>query len=155
MGYKSNISTITKRITAKIKKLENPTNTLREIGTTLVDSNRRRIHNESKLLNGSNIGSGVTVKSKKLGAYTASYSRKRSKAGKETNKINLNFTGTLQDGLETRPKGKTQVVGFFDTRNSELSEALEDRYGELWGVTSRDEAIINKIIARDIKKAIG
>ena len=104
-----------------------------DIAQYVKDDNFVRIHIKGQKVDGS-----------KIGNYTSKvYVDKRNKKGLQTSYIDLKFSGDLANSLGLRPinGGWEVTVGEED-----LAGYLEDRYGQIWGLTDENLAKIEEMI---------
>lgn len=145
-SYKSNVQEVLGNLKRQLEQVKGPvlSKIVRTIGTTLVASNVRRIHNEGRAVDGSDIGQ---YKSK-------AYEKIRIEKGKRVDKVNLDFTGKLSKEFSLEADSQGIGVGFATSYGADLQEVLEEKYNKkIWGVTQEDEGV-NEEIAKDaINKA--
>ncbi len=147
-SYKSNVREVLGNLRQRLHGIETETvsKIVRTIATDLVSSNLTRIHNEGKTVSGSNIGGGK---------YSKSYEKLRKLKGKETDFVNLSFSGKLSKEFNQDAKSDTEIgIGFTTQYAAEVSEHLEERYGKVWGVTEEDENVAEEITKDEINKAL-
>lgn len=134
-GYNSNAKSVVKNLIRQFEGIqENVINPLtRSIAAYVAASNVSRIHNEGKDIEGKNIGE----------YKEGSYKRKREDKDKETQYVNLSFSGQLSKEFQPEAISDSEMgVGFISAYGSNLSEALEDKYNKkIWGVTEEDEKV--------------
>lgn len=134
-GYKSNAKDVIGGLINQLKGVEDNVTKpfIRAVAADVAASNISRIHNEGKAVDGSQIGDY------KSGAYK----EKREEKGKETQYVNLSFTGKLSKEFQPEAIDDLNIgVGFISPYGSNLSENLEDKYKKkIWGVTEEDERI--------------
>jgi hypothetical protein len=88
---------------------------------------------EGKDANGVGIKGGET--------YSAAYASKRKKAGKQTNYIDLQFTGNLQKlGIVENQTATTYVIDYSNGKYSQLGGWIEERYDQNIFAASKVEA---------------
>lgn len=146
-SYKSNVQSILGGIINRLENVDKVviSKIVRTVATDLVESNIRRIHNEGKNVDGSNIGT-----------YSASYKKLRQRKDKETAYVNLSFSGKLSkefnlDAIDDRTIG----IGFTTQYSAKLYDILEDKYGKkIWGVTQVDEKTATDIEKDILNKAL-
>lgn len=182
MKYKSNIQSVVLNIEKKLKKASDVSALQRTIGTYLLASNLRRIHNN-----------GLDVMEKRIGAYSImpfylnpKYSPKgfvpqgkhgqlkfkngkphqtkyfklgyygfRATIGRDVSKVNLQLSGKLKLDWTMSQEGKKFVLGFRSRYGTMVSSGNEERFASIiWGVTKKDQDEIKKIENEFIKKAL-
>lgn len=141
-GYKSNaqsvINALKNQLTGIEDKITKPF--IRAVAADVAASNVSRIHNEGKAVDGSKIGD---YKEGDDEYNQNSYKTKREKKGKQTQYVDLSFSGKLSKEFQPEAVGDLEIgVGFISKYGSDLSEVLEERYGtKIWGKTEEDERI--------------
>jgi hypothetical protein len=144
-SYKSNAKQVLNPLLTKLRGLKPNVidKVTREVAADLVGSNTRRIHNEAKAVDGSDIGD----------YKDGSYKKKREKLDKRTDKVNLSFSGQLSKEFSFEPTGGTVSVGFLTEYGANLHEVLEENYNKtIWGVTQEDERLAEEITTNRINK---
>lgn len=72
---------------------------------------------------------GETSTGAPIGAYkSATYKRKREKAGRQIAKVDLEFTGELRNALDRGTLGGKLVVGWTNSEAAQIASYLEQRY---------------------------
>jgi hypothetical protein len=145
-SYKSNVKSVIGSLVQKLEgvKANVVDKVVREVAVDLVGSNTRRIHNEAKAVDGSDIGN-----------YTdGSYKKRREKRDKRTDKVNLDFSGKLSKEFVLEAVGRSEIgVGFLTDYGANLQEVLEEKYNKIiWGVTQQDEVVAGNILKNRINK---
>jgi hypothetical protein len=76
----------------------------------------------------------------KIGKYkNGKYKQKREDAGRQTDYVDLQFTGELNRSIQKGIKGDKQVVGFNNDGAAEIAEHLEEKYNKVIFAPSSDE----------------
>ena len=76
----------------------------------------------------------------KIGKYKkGKYKQKREEAGRQTDYVDLQFTGELNRSIQKGIKGGKQVVGFNNDGSAEIAEHLEDKYNKVIFSPNNDE----------------
>jgi hypothetical protein len=145
-GYKSNAKNVLGPLINQLKGVETVLldNITRTVAAGLVASNSFRIHNE-----------GLAVNGTKIGDYKEGpYKKKRREKDKETQYVNLSFSGDLSKEFQLAASGKNTVgVGFLTNYGEELSEILEQKYNKkIWGVTQEDERIAQEVAKNKVNR---
>ena len=145
MAYSSNMDKVLGKLQKDLKKIQNTEPVIRDIALSLAASNTRRIHNEGEKVSGGQIGQ-----------YKASTKRIRAKKGRQISFIDFSFTGQLSKDFVAEPVPGGWVVGFINPSGRKptsgtIHEELEKKFGEVWGISSSDEAAIQRILAKKIK----
>ena len=99
-----NLGTLEK--TAKRVKTDAQTAASNQVGGML----RRRIFNN-----------GVATDGSPIGQYAASTKAARAKAGRQTSRVDLEFSGTLRQSVQTGVSGNNVVLGIVDTNEPNTS----------------------------------
>lgn len=145
--YKSNVQEVLGDLRKKLEgiKKETVSKIVRTVAADLVSSNLTRIHNEGKAVDGNPIGT-----------YSKDYKKLRQKKGKETDHVNLTFSGKLSKEFNQDAVSETEIgIGFTTDYASEISGFLEgkDKFNKkIWGVTEEDEKIAEEIANDEIQK---
>lgn len=145
-SYNSNTKEVLGKLRSQLeglpKDVVNPLT--RVIAADLVASNIRRIHNEGKAVDGSDIGSYGNEK----------YKEKRKDKGKRVDKVNLVFSGKLEKELSFQATSDNEAgVGFLTSYGSDVSEYNEEQFNKkIWGVTSEDEEVAQEIVINRVRK---
>jgi hypothetical protein len=143
--YKSNAKSVIDNLKKQLHDLEKIGigNMVRAIASDVAASNVSRIHNDGKAVDGSSIGS-----------YSPEYSNHRKKKGRQTNYVDLSFTGKLSKEFLPDSVGTNEIgVGFLTPYGAELSEHLEEKYRKkIWGVTQEDERVAQEIAKKEVRK---
>ena len=155
MIYKSNLGTVIGKLNAQLREVKDTDPLLRRIAVSLATSNTNRIHNESKDLSGAEITYKPSRKTPQQGAYSKGYAKLRRAKGKQINKVNLSFTGKLSTEFMASEIAGGWGVGFISSSTGDLRKFLEDKYGDLWGISTKDRQAIERILSKVIKKQLG
>ena len=154
MIYSSNLNTVIDQLNVKLRGIQNTDALAQKIAVSLASSNIRRIHNESKEVSGSEITYKRTRKTPTKGAYSRSYATKREKKGRQISKVDFSFTGKLSKEFQPAPIPGGWGVGFTTPSGTKISEFLEQKFGDVWGVTTADKNAINRIVTKEINKQL-
>lgn len=154
MMYTSNINTVIDNLSVKLIGIQNVDFLLQEIAVSLAASNTRRIHNESEDVKGSEITLKASRKTPKRGAYSRSWAGIRDKKGRQISKVDFSFTGKLSKEFQAAPITGGWGVGFTTSGSGKISEFLEDKFGNVWGVTEQDGEAISRIVSKVIKNKL-
>ncbi len=180
MKYSSNIQEVVLDLKGKLTDAKQVSALQRTIGTYLLASNLRRIHNDGVAVDGSQIGhydaltplyvnpsrstrkfpvKGKTGKTRfdngnpHKTAYFDSYKKYRDEIDKETAVVNLQLSGKLKLSFVLEQQGADWLIGFKNDYGKKISERQEEKWGkQIWGVTTQDRSQINTIINDFIKK---
>lgn len=174
MSYESNIQTTVIDLKKRLKGFMADNALVKTVATTLAASNVRRIHNEGKAVNGSNIGNYDTKsiyvnpdkspkkftpqgkggdkvfksgKAHKTKYFDKGYKGFRAQIGRRTNKVDLNLTAKLEFSFQPEARGNDWVVGFTSKEQAKIARGNEKRFGKIiWGVSSDDDKVIQEIL---------
>lgn len=96
-----------------------------------------------------------TYRGRKLVLLDGGYKKVRELSGRQTAKVDLNFTGKLSKEFGIDMRESDYVLGFTTQDATQKAEGLEDRNGsDIWGVTTDDEKLINEITQRRISNIL-
>lgn len=94
---------------------------------------------------------GQDVKGSLLSGYNVTYAKKRTKAGRQTGKKDLYFTGNLFQSIETGESGGNVVLGFTNEREAQIAKYQEEREGTIiFSPSEEEEEATFKVIEREI-----
>lgn len=141
-GYNSNAKSVVNNLVNQLQGIQDTVvkPLIRSIAVDVAASNVIRIHNEGKAVDGSKIGD---YKEGDKEYNKTSYKTKREELGKETEYVNLSFSGNLSKEFQPEAVGDLDIgVGFIGKYGADLSEVLEDQYNKkIWGATEEDDRI--------------
>lgn len=100
---------------------------------------------------------GLKSDSAGIGTYADSTARSKKRRGRFTSdRINLRETEKLVDSYKVEPSGKDVVLGFEEigrrTSNSKLVDILENRYGDIFGLTDQELSNIDLLIDQQLNQ---
>lgn len=151
MRYESNIQQVSERIQKKLNSLNDP-NILREIAVVLRSSNQIRVFTDGRKADGSDIGTYSDAYLVRRVKGTSS--KKRTRFTSDSTVI-LRNEGLLEADLKVVPISGGWAVAFTTDRSSELVPILEERYGQIWGISTQDDQAIDQRLSQEIKKRLG
>lgn len=181
MEYKDNIAQVLSNIEGKLKKASDVSKLNRTIGTYLIASNLRRIHNEGRAVNGQGIGhysnkaiyvnpknsprkflpkgknGQATFKNgkKHKTSYFIGYKGFRTSIGRETNVVNLQLSGKLLKDWIMEQQGNTFLIGFRSKYGTNVADGNEEHFNKkIWGISQQDYKEIEVIKKDFIKQAL-
>jgi hypothetical protein len=113
-----------------------------------------RIHNK-----------GLNSSGEEIGKYTSDpYVRRRAGAGRQTERVDLQFDGRLRDAFSVMIHKGRYVLGFDptikygDLTSGELADIHEERYGPVWkpmaSETRRYLKILNQQFLKEVKRLV-
>jgi len=152
--YQSNLSSVMDQFTVKLKGLKESDSLLQTIAVSLASSNIRRIHNKSEDVSGSEITYKRSRRTAKKGAYSKSYANKRSSKGPQISRVDFSFTGKLSKEFQPAPIPGGWGVGFTTPGGSKISKFLEQKFGDVWGVTKADQEAVSAIVTKEINRRL-
>ncbi len=169
MTYKSNVQSVIVGLKNKVI-LGNPDEMYREISLGIMASNNRRIHNEGRNINESQIGDYSTKKmyvnpinspvkfspnpNRKTRKFDTGYKGYRGFIGRDTTKVNLQLSGALKADFKILKIQNGYALGFESARGKDISEGMESKYhSPIWGITKTDETMILEIVKRYVSDA--
>lgn len=111
-----------------------------------------RVFVKGKDSNNMEIGKYVGADSKSKGRYKT----KRSDAGRRIDTVDLQFTGALFESIKTGTEGDFAIIGFNNTKLSNIGRYNEARYKkEIFAPTEQEQQstkeLMNKYIAEQIR----
>lgn len=146
--------TITTNINEQIKKAIhdkvvqiNPEKIAREAALDVVALISDRVQQRGEKTNGEKI---TTSSNKTTGAYSKYYGIKRKKSGRETDYIDLTFSGDMMGDFITAPIDGGAEVGFKGKLSSDKAEWNEARFGELFSLSDSEQELIGKVVTNRI-----
>jgi len=158
MEYTSNFKEVADELSAKLERIKKDSSgsspILKEIALSIMTSSDRRIFNESKDVSGANITYKRPRKTPKQGAYSKSYAKVRSKAGRQTSKVDLFMTGVFHKTYQAQPIPGGWGIGFTTDLSSKIYKATEKMYGKVFGETAKDKRAIQETMNREINKRL-
>ena len=96
---------------------------------------------------------GIDSSGSSLGTYSNdTISLKKSQGHFTSNKVNLRNTDQLANSYIFQPKGKEILLGFRNinrndkTTNAKVIQNLEKQYGDIFGLTSKEDKLIDDLI---------
>ena len=155
MSYTSNMGVVVDELNVKLRGLKNQDALQRNIAVSLATSNMGRIHNDNKDVSGGSITFKPSRKTPRQGAYSRAYAKKRVSKGRQTSKVDFSFTGKLSKEFQAAAISGGWGVGFLTSYGSNLHGWLEDKFGNVWGITLSDKQAIERIVSKEIKKKLG
>jgi len=92
------------------------------------------------------------VKGKSLAILPGGYKQIRALDGDKTSFVNLSRTGKLSKEFQAAKIPGGWGVGFTTSYGGDLRKYLEQKYGQVWGITSSDKKAIDITLGKEIKK---
>lgn len=142
--FKSGSDYFKRKIKAKFERLRrDPSIVLRPAADSAHADQVARIFEEGQKTDGTKIGDYASQE------YVALRRRK----GRETSFINLRLSGNLMkdyaNGNKTRKKGRKLVASVKRQRNARLIEKNEDRFGDIFSLTTGERATFLRIARQE------
>lgn len=132
------------RLIAKLKNLQDQDRFTRTVLLDVHAELDQRIFNKGQDKQGQNFSAGMTYK--KIGDYSAGYAKKRAKKGRQTDKVDLQFTNEFRKDFSFIVGKDYYGHGFKRSRgggnrihNGDLSRYLEEKYAKQIFALSNDE----------------
>jgi len=154
MNYQSNLHTVIDQLNVKLQGIKDTNPILQKIAVSLVSSNIRRIHNETRDVSGAPITYKRSRKTPTKGAYSSSYANKRNRKGRQTTNVDFFMTGKLSKEFQAAPISGGWGAGFTTSYGGQISKYLEEKFGNVWGVTAEDNRAINQIVTNEINRRL-
>ena len=94
--------------------------------------------------------SGLDTKDKKFKRYSSQYAKTRSKSGRQTDPVNLTWTGQMLGSIQGRAKGGVGIISF--SRQEEAKKALynEDNGRSFFDLSEEDQDVLVDAYAQDL-----
>jgi hypothetical protein len=145
-SYKSNAREVLGNLRSKLEGVKSNVvdKVVREVAVDLVGSNTRRIHNEAKAVDGSDIGDYAD----------GPYKKRRQGKDKRVDKVDLSFSGKLSKEFALEAINQSEIgIGFLTPYGANLHDILEEKYNKkIWGVTQEDEQTKDRILKNRLNK---
>ena len=158
MEYTSNFIDIEAEIEAKFKRIQQDTTgsspIARMIALSIMTESDSRIFNEGKDVSGKTITYKRPRKTPKVGAYSKSYAKTRSKAGRQTGYVDLFMSGKLHKEYQAAPIPGGWGIGFISDYGGKIYEATLKMYGKVFGETAKDKRAIKETMEIEINKRL-
>ena len=95
------------------------------------------------------------VAKKETGAYGKQQGKKRKKAGRQVNKVDLNFGSTTQKDLIVGKQGRKNVLGFATDRSRNIAAGHEAyREKPIFKPTRQEKKKLGKVAVAEYRKII-
>lgn len=152
MRIESNIDLFMASQKRMIANLRNADKVLRQGAFDSVALISDRIQQQGKKTDGSPI---TTKSEKKFNAYSYQYGKFRTKKGRETDHIDMTFTGDMMgDLLPVKDSEKSYIVGFRGKHSSDKAQFNEQRFGKLFNLSSGELKVVGDVINESISAII-
>lgn len=100
-------------------------------------------------------GSKITSPAKtKFGAYSKGYGVKRKKAGRETDYIDLTFSGDMMGDFIVSPVNGGAEVGFKGKESSDKADWNEAKFGTIFHLSEDETQQLNDIVQSRINEIL-
>ena len=122
---------------------------IEKVGEKLFAANKKlKKGNKNKL-------SWVTYKGRRLAVLPGGYKKIRELSGRQTSKVDLEFTSDLRNGIQIGNDGNDLVFGFIKDLQRLKAEGNEGRFNKpIFSVSKTEEKAIEKAVVREIDKLI-
>jgi len=125
---------------------------LRQAVIVVVPEMKRRIQNDGK--NSADVPMR-TKSSKKFGAYSEAYGKRRQKKGRQTAIIDLTLTGAMMDSLKAGPTGPNSYgVGFLGPDEYKKAGWNEQRFGPIFDPSKYELQVSLTVINKEAIKLL-
>ena len=133
-----------------LEKIKNTDALERGIATTLAASNKRRIHNEGKAVDGTEIGQYREITKRiRSNPRIAGFGF----SSRQIAYVDLFFSSKLSKDFDVGKVDKGWGVGFLKSYGERLRKKHEDKYKKkIWGITEQDRQDVQGIVNRFIQK---
>ncbi len=121
--------------------------TVREAAIITAGEMKRRVENEGKGTN----GLLKTKSKKKFGAYSYAYGKRRQNKGRQTAKIDLNFTGLMWRNWRPVPTDNGFGVTFVSMEALNRAMWNEQRFGPIFTMTEKELKIGQAAIIKRVR----
>ncbi len=90
------------------------------------------------------------------GSYQKSYAKYREKKGRQSNYIDLTFTGEMIDGLTFDKTASNEYsIGFGSKKSADKAEWNEARFGSVFELSDSEIELVTTAIENNVNEAIG
>lgn len=138
MEITSNIPFVVGTILSKFRELDNPETISRAAALAVLPELRNRIHVE-----------GLNSKGTKIGTYSNSYMKVRERYNRTADKnVVASLTRELENGYTLKATENGYTIGNTSPENDEKIKYLEEKYGDIWLLTEKEQDI-TRIAAED------
>ena len=97
----------------------------------------------------------VTLGGRRLAVLPGGYKKIRELSGRQTSKVDLEFTSDLRNGIQIGNNGNDLVFGFIKDLQRLKAEGNEGRFNKpIFSVSKIEEKAIEKAVVREIDKLI-
>ncbi len=138
MEFTTNIGFVIQEFNQLLLEVENPETISRSVALALLPEMRKRIHVDGKKSDGS-----------KIGEYSNSYLKTRQRFNRGPSKeVVASLTRQLENSYTLAADGDGYTIGVSTPESEEKIFRLEERYGNIYGLTEGEKEIA-KIVAAD------
>lgn len=143
MEITSNIPFVIGTILSKFRELDNPETISRAAALAVLPELRNRIHVE-----------GLDSKGAKIGTYSNSYMQVRERYNRTADKnVVASLTRELENGYTLKATENGYTIGNTSPSNDEKITHLEEKYGDIWLLTEKEQEI-TRIVAEETAIAL-
>ncbi len=91
----------------------------------------------------------------KIGSYKKNYAKYRDKKGRQSNYIDLTFTGEMIDGLAfSKTSDEEYSIGFSSKKSADKAEWNEARFGSVFELTEDEISLVISEVEVKVNEAI-
>jgi hypothetical protein len=127
-----------------LKDLSDPDKTTRILSFDTVALVSNRIQQRGEKTDGSQIQNG----------YSSKYSKKRQSKGRQTDFVDLTFTGDMMADFLPVQIGSDWGVGFVGKKSGDIAEYNERRFGVIFSVSDNERNLLSKSYEDIVKNII-
>lgn len=143
MQITSNIPFVIGTILSKFRELDNPETISRAAALAVLPELRNRIHVE-----------GLDSKGAKIGTYSNSYMKVRERYNRTADKnVVASLTRQLENNYTLKATENGYTIGNTSPSNDEKITHLEEKYGDIWLLTEKEQEI-TRIVAEETAIAL-
>lgn len=143
MQITSNIPFVIGTILSKFRELDNPETISRAAALAVLPELHNRIHVE-----------GLNSKGAKIGTYSNSYMQVRERYNRTADKnVVASLTRELENGYTLKATENGYTIGNTSPSNDEKITHLEEKYGDIWLLTEKEQEI-TRIVAEETAIAL-
>ena len=147
----SNISQVAASLSSKLQEFNGviKDKIAREVASDQLGRVHDRIHEDGKKADGSQIGE-----------YSSNYLKKREKNNRtEGSKVVISLTRKLENEFTIIPTEKGYGLGWLandrgKTTNTQISKYMEEKYGDIWKLTTEEKSAIKPVADRVLKEEL-
>jgi len=150
INVQTNIPSVVKELKKKLLTVKDKDKILRTVATTMCAEVRERIHE-----------SGLNANGQQIGDYDPDYLKLRQKKYNRNSdsKVVISLTRKLENDFAIGAKDPIKTsggwgLGFKNDKNFEISKYMEEKYGEIWKLTSAERKQATEIAQFEMNKIL-